>query len=154
MAKLDGPVEGPWYCDVCDGLIPTESAGYVIWNDDDEYRVERFMIVHHLNPACNSTAFSSSLPLSDFTGNDGLNVILSFLSVGPVRIKLDGQAVPARIADPDAFVDFVRRVQLRGYEELRRKLDDDRVLEATSDWNEYLPYRLEQMAELNQRFAE
>lgn len=81
------------------------------------------------------------MPLASFLGPDGLSYALSFLSVGPLLLSERGGATSSPVRDADAYVDFVRRVQIPGYEQARARYRDSDVQEDYSDANESLPYR-------------
>ena len=131
---------GPWYCDQCGQTIDDASgrdvgSGYVLWHPrggDENYR-----IVHKVR--CDDDTYPSSAPLENFLGPDGLVRLTSFLSLGPIMGAL-GQRRTSGVEDLDGFVDFVRRVQVPGYEEARRRYDDPDVIQRFSDATETYPY--------------
>jgi hypothetical protein len=82
--------------------------------------------------------YPASLDLMHFLGTDGLAMLLSWLSIGPIK---GGGRPSIAVTDLDEFVDFVRRVQTPYYEEARPRFGDGKTLDWLSDANEYSPYR-------------
>lgn len=131
---------GPWYCDTCDELISVAEKGQAIWRRGIDEPPHDFRIVH-IGRGCDDRRHPSSMHLQEFVGVDGLIYLTSFLSVGPIMTTLQGKPERPMIEDLDGFVDFLRRVQIPGYEAARRRFSDDSVLEAHSDGTESSPYR-------------
>lgn len=135
-----------WYCDVCGEVIEKPSDGYVIFRSDDDHRHHDFTIIHQ--GKCDNKRYPMSLALDDFLGPDGLSMVLSFLSPGPVKRAL-GDEGDHQVQDFDEYVDFVRRVQVPHYEDARRLYREDHdVLDRLSDDNEVGPYIQETMVRL------
>ncbi len=136
MAKL-----GPWTCDECGGDVVLDE-GFVVWarlpTGDGDFRV-----IHkeRCDPGNRSHAYSQSL--ADFVGVDGLTNLMSFLSLGPLKDTLGDSRPGPRPSDLDEFVDFVRRMQIPGYEQVRHQFNDPVILERFSDANETYPYMQE-----------
>lgn len=139
MARL-----GPWICDHCGDTIENPADGYVLW-DRRQAGPEGYRIIHQ--GRCDDSSYRSSMPLESFLGADGLTYLLSFLSVGPIRRALGDQSSSA-VRDIDSFVDFVRRVQIPGYEQARPHYADPDVQARYSDATEHFPYRQEAIDEL------
>lgn len=129
-----------WICDVCGDVIESPEQGYVIWRHDEQYRECDFKIIHQTK--CDTGAFPSSAAVEDFLGEAGLNYLLSFLSIGQIKVLL-GQRSGASIKDMHEFVDFFRRMQTPYYEEARTKFSNHDLLEWFSDSNEVYPYKSE-----------
>jgi hypothetical protein len=136
-------------CDSCGDLVTAEeNSGIVVWRtdrSDDGNKDFDFKIVHksiQSDPEprlCDPGArrgYVSNLPLSVFLGPDGLAMLLSWLSIGPLR----GGGQSPRVADMDEFVSFVRRVQTPYYEEARFRFADEDTRQRLDDANEYYPY--------------
>jgi hypothetical protein len=136
------PAPTQWTCDRCGEAINDVAKGYVVWDRRDD-GPEGFRIIHQ--GRCDDKAYRSSMPLDEFLGVDGLNYLLSFLSLGPLRSGAGERPV---VRDIDAFVDFVRRVQLPGYEAVRHLYRDPAVQRDYSDANEHYPYSQEAIAAL------
>ena len=130
---------GPWECDQCGASIDDAGAGYVLWDRRDG-GPEGYRIIHR--GQCDDKSYRSSMPLDSFLGPDGLNSLLGFLSIGPIKRAL-GEAGKPAVRDMDAFVDFVRRVQIPGYEQVRQHFGDPDILDRFADATETYPYRLE-----------
>lgn len=126
-----------WYCDVCGSAINDAKDGYVIWRSDVNHKYHGFKIIHQAKCDIDSYPFSSAL--EDFIGEDGLAKLLSMLSLGPIKAKLNAGRY-CHIADIDEFVDFIRRVQTPHYEEARRNFSDANLVHDYSDANEVAPY--------------
>jgi len=136
-----------WICDVCGNVIDSPSKGYVIWKNDFEGE-SSFKIIHH--GKCDLKDHILSVSLENLLGTDGLTYLMSFLSVGPIKIG-NGMSRNSNIADMHEFVDLVRRLQTPHYEEARQYFSDPEVLEQFSDGNEYYPYLVEQLKRINQK---
>lgn len=126
-----------WTCDVCGNVIKSAKDGYVIWRKDDSGRDHDFKIVHQMT--CDLDDYPSSMPVEAFLDADGLSYLLSFLSVGPLRLMLGDVSGPG-VANLDEFVDFIRRLQIPYYEVARRRLSDPEILERLADSNEASTY--------------
>jgi hypothetical protein len=111
--------------------------------------VHGFRIIHQAR--CDDDRYRMSQELAGFLGPDGLVNVLSYLSVGPVMV-----ARPTRplVKDWDNFVDFVRRVQVPGYEQARQLYGLAEVRERFSDAHEYAPYVQEEIEALLQDYDE
>ncbi|HLP81974.1 MAG TPA: hypothetical protein VK141_08330 [Nitrosomonas sp.] len=129
-----------WICDHCGDIIESPEQGYVIWRHDEQHRECDFQIIHQ--EKCDNRAFPSSAAVEDFLGEAGLNYLLSFLSIGQIKVLL-GQRNGASIRDIHEFVDFFRRMQTPYYEEARTKFSNNDLLEYFSDSNEVYPYQSE-----------
>lgn len=147
-----------WTCDTCgEAVTGTPADGLVVWRDrwpDNpiEYlqqdppptalpEMYDFRIVHNNGNGTRSCdpgadqGFISNLPLERFLGADGLTMMLSWLSVGPIK-----GGGGSRISDTDQLVDFIRRVQIPYYEQARMHLDAPETRDMLGDANEYRPY--------------
>lgn len=131
-----------WICDKCGQEITGASEGYVIWKSDSENRDYGFRIIHQ--GECDDQVSEMSSALSDFVGEHGVQNLLSFLSVGKIRLE-SGQAPRLGVKDLDEFVDFFRRVQTSNYEEARRYFRYSEVKDAYNDANEFVPYLPEEL---------
>ena len=130
-----------WVCDVCGGVVDSVANGYVIWKRDENMRDYGFKIVHKIK--CDDKSFSCSQELAEFTGEAGLNTLLSLLSDGAIKNNLYGQPTGVGVKSVDEFTDLFRRVQVPYYEEARTKFNDADVLNDFSDANEKYPYKPE-----------
>lgn len=126
-----------WFCDVCGDIIEKPEDGYVIWQHDENRLEFDFKVIHHVK--CDTKAYPLSMHLDYFLGEDGRNSLLSFLSIGTIKINL-GQRTVFRVKDIDEFVDFFRRMQVPYYEEARTKFGEGELLDYFSDSNEENPY--------------
>ncbi|MFC0112277.1 hypothetical protein [Kibdelosporangium aridum] len=138
-----------WLCDVCGELVTSHpNNGLVVWRTDragDGFRKYDFKIVHktidsdpepqRCDPG-SSEGYHSSLDLKLFLGPNGLAMLLSWLSIGPLK---GGGSAP-QVENMDEFVDFVRRVQTPYYEEARSRFDEEKTHHWLGDANEYHPY--------------
>jgi len=138
-----------WYCDHCGDKIEDVDAGYVIWKYTDG-KEHDFRIIHKVQ--CDNNSYSSSLPVMNFLGVDGLAKILSFLSPGPIIQGID-ESPRCRLLNMNEFVDFVRRVQTPYYEEARRYFNDHDLLEHFGDSNEVYPYLRDVLKDIIARFG-
>lgn len=140
MTNPDAPSR--WICDTCnDEITDPERALLLFLEQDDLPWLRRdFRIVHksiegrRCDPG-SAAGYSSSIGLTELLGMDGLNYLLSFLSVGPLK---DGGGM--RVEDMDGFVDLVRRLQVPNYEQARRRFGESGVMDRYSGSNELLPY--------------
>ena len=126
-----------WRCDEC-GEPVTVKEGYVIWGRRDDPNGE-FRIIHQR--VCDDRSMTSSLPLADFLGADGLVKLTSMLSYG--LLTYDTGITPRsehRLPNIDAWVDLVRRVQVPHYEQVTLLYTQPEVRERFSDSNETYPY--------------
>ena len=135
---------GPWLCDHCGEVIDDVGRGYVLWDRRDR-GPEGYRIIHQ--GRCDDRTYRSSMPLESFLGPDGLTYLLSFLSLGPLRRAMGDESTP-EVRDIDAFVDFVRRVQIPGYEQVRDRYRDPDVVARLADANEHYPYTQEAISVL------
>lgn len=134
-----------FFCDVCDEVVTVDN-GYVIWQLDDERLAFDFKIIHKV--LCDDKDYPCSNALSQFLGENGKSYLLSFISVGKLKIIL-GQKSEPKIKDFDEFVDFFRRVQTPYYEEARKKFGDNNVLiEFYNDASEKYPYFIDALKEI------
>lgn len=145
-----------WLCDVCGELVTGHpNNGLVVWRTDRTdggFRDYDFKIVHktidsdpdprRCDPG-SAQGYHSSLDLESFLGSDGLAMLLSWLSVGPLK----GGGGP-RVTNVDEFVDFVRRVQTPYYEEARSRFDEEKTHHWLDDANEYYPYLPETLSRI------
>ena len=132
-----------WICDVCQQPITSVERGYVIWKSGyDGGNEHSFKIIHQTD--CDLDDHDCSSALREFLGLDGLNLLLSHLSSGPVRKHL-GRTSRAPIPDLDEFVDFIRRVQIPYYDQARRRFSHPKFLEDFYEAGELTPYRPEML---------
>jgi len=126
-----------WRCDKC-GEPVGHADGYVIWGNYGQPDFE-FRIVHQ--KVCDDKGFQSSMPLADFIGPDGLVKLTSMLSYG-LHTKDAGRDVRSShpLPDLDAWVDFVRRVQVPLYEQVRMLYLQPETRDDFSDAAESYPY--------------
>lgn len=135
-----------WECDVCGDLIESVAEGYVVWRRIEKDKEGDYRIIHQSRFDPGSGEFMYSLPLEMFMGENGLAMLLSWLSPGPIHGPSD--AWP-EVHDFDEYVDFARRVHTPYYEEARSRFSDEDVKDRLADSNLYVPYRpetLERMA--------
>ncbi|SRR5712691_9830357 len=133
-----------WSCDTCGGPVTDPDGALVVWRETRERTFRDFRIVHKSpSPAPGSgcapsarSGYACSLELGQFLGADGLTMLLSWLSTGPL-ISGDPQIAPG---DLGAFVDLVRRVQVPYYEEGRRRFGGSDVREYVAGSNRMSPY--------------
>ncbi|KOX14987.1 hypothetical protein ADK66_03025 [Micromonospora sp. NRRL B-16802] len=129
-----------WQCDRCPDLITDPDMALVVWRSENQKR-EGFLIVHKsvdgrdCDPG-SPAGYRESLELSNFLGGTGASMMLSWLSMGPVR----GVPDTNRVADLDEFVDLFRRVQVPWYEQARSRFQEEETQHWLSDANEYYPY--------------
>ena len=132
-----------WICDSCGDVIMRPDDGYVIWAHDSDLCNYGFKIIHN-KAQCDNDHFSESLPLKSFLGLEGLNKLLSHLSLGVIKSNL-GETSWNQIKDFDEYVDFFRRVQTPYYEEARTKFTNQDLLNNFSDSNEVAPYQIKDL---------
>lgn len=125
-----------WRCDVCGELINDVGKGYVIWKDGPA-GAHSFKIIHQ--QVCDKKDHTHSGPLGDFLGQRGLAYLTTFLSTGALRVRHEASHAKT-VADQDEFVDFMRRVQLEGYEAARQKFGSADLWHDMDDANELYPY--------------
>lgn len=141
-----------WTCDTCHEDITDPERALLVYLEDGEEPWLRydFRLVHksiedrRCDPGSRA-GYSSSIELSALLGIDGLNYLLSFLSVGTLK---EGGGM--RVRDMDGFVDLVRRLQVPNYEAARARFHEHEVQERYSDANEILPYMQDEMASIVQ----
>lgn len=137
-----------WICDSCQNEIDNPSGALVVWRMDSEFHYGDFRIVHK-GPRCDPERDMLSLELSDFVGANGLALLLSWLSLGPIRRGEKRQ----RIVDMDKFVDLVRRLHTPAYEEARQYFGMGTVRDAYVESREdapYVPASLKHIIEMGQ----
>ncbi|MDB5293675.1 MAG: hypothetical protein JWL69_4916 [Phycisphaerales bacterium] len=140
-----------WICDVCSEVIPSPNKGCVIWQTtEDEGHPYNFTIIHQ--GQCDKKHFHHSQPLRDFLGVEGIPLLLTFVTPGPIKRKL-GDKGEDRPKDLDEFADFFRRVQTPYYEEARMKFSDPALLDDNSDNNELAPYLPKNLKRIIERYA-
>lgn len=126
-----------WYCDMCGELILSPSDGMVTARFDGKL-YHNFRIVHC--GRCTGRRFNCSCSLKEFLGRDGLSFALSKLSPG-ILLTQRGDRGGIEVANIDAYVDLIRRLQTPHYEGARRNWRDDPDLTAVlHDANEHTPY--------------
>ncbi|TBL44260.1 hypothetical protein EYA84_02120 [Verrucosispora sp. SN26_14.1] len=129
-----------WQCDRCPDLITDPNMSLVMWRREDD-KFTDFLIVHKstggrtCDPGSRSE-YRESLELSNFLGGTGVALLLSWLSMGPVR----GVPETNRVGDFDKFVDLFRRLQVPWYEEARPHFQEEETQHWLGDANEYFPY--------------
>lgn len=133
------PAEIPhaWVCDACQQVIHSAIDGYVIWKRSGRKQYG-FKIIHHVT--CDLPDHQFSLALTDVLGQDGLLILTSLLSAGPVHAR-EGEATSIYDIDPHEWVDFFRRVHIPYYDLARYRLTHPRVKYDFADHNEWTPYR-------------
>ncbi len=139
-----------WYCDVCGERIEDSKIGYVIWQTTKEMKAHNFKIIHQSR--CDIREFHSSSALEDFLGPKGLAYLLTFLSLGPIKMHI-GQTPHCDIIDFDEFGDFFRRVQTPYYEEARRAFGNEDLLDWFADSNQLSPYLPDTLKEIIERYG-
>lgn len=134
-----------WKCDTC-GQQTTISDGILFWRGDGRKDpITDFRITHkgQCDPG-DEAGFMAFMPLDHMMGADGQQILLSFLSAGPLIGKGKG-----RMMDHDAFVDVFRRLHTPWYEEARPALLGDHRLHNILDGaNEYAPYLPEELKKI------
>lgn len=144
MRGPNGKGGGTWRCDVCGEDVdadPDGNEGYVVWAGAREPGAGEIRIIHKVR--CDiSTRLTHSLPLTDFLGPDGLAKLLSMIAWGPVHEDEDD--VPERPLQRrlplNTWADFVRRVQIPGYEEVRPDYLNGTYRRHAPDASESYPY--------------
>jgi hypothetical protein len=111
--------------------------GYVVWDSDPTERVHPFQIIHR--GRCDRDDRPSSMSIDYFLGPNGLVVLTSMLSYGVVHTSGGRDSTPIP-PEPNQFVDFMRRVQVPGYEEAREFLQSEEARDRFSDASEVFPY--------------
>lgn len=137
-----GPLRA-WTCDTCGEPITDPERALVIWQTSDDHRhYHSFRIVHksidgrRCDPGARS-GFMMNLDLNYFLGPEGLALLLSWLSAGPLK---GGGECRVAAEGMDAYTDLVRRLQLPHYEEARPKFGDEHTRHWLDDANEVYPY--------------
>lgn len=134
-----------WTCDTCGEEIDRVVDGYVVWRvvDDEKHKYGDYRIVHQerCDPGSNR-GFNSSMPLESFLGEEGLAMLLSWLSHGP--LVGSSERMP-EVNDFDEYVDLVRRLHTPYYEQARARFHEEDVRYRFGDANTYLPYRPEEL---------
>lgn len=126
-----------WTCDTCGDSATDPSMSLVVWRTANGKAAD-FRIVHKgdCDPEA-ANGFIHNLELSSFLGADGATMLLSWLSLGPLRGAADDMP---EVGDFDQYVDLFRRVQVPYYEEARSRFQDEDVRHWLGDANEYYPY--------------
>jgi len=124
MAQL-----GPWICDTCGGDVALDE-GVVVWarlsyGDGD------FRIIHRERCDPGNRSHTYSWTVADYDGPDGLSHLMSILRPGPIKRAIGQSWTKPPVGDLDEFVDLVRRMQIPGYEQVRRMSRDPEVLAAS-----------------------
>lgn len=141
--EMQPPAQDAWVCDICGDQITTPGTALVIWRESKDRPMYDFEIIHKNvdNWRCwdraEAKGYRASYELGWCLGVDGLTVLLSWLSRGPV----DGGGHPdVAIEDLDGYVDLVRRLQIPHYEQARRRFRDQDVYEKLVGVNREYPY--------------
>lgn len=142
-----------WSCDTCAGQVTDPAGAVVVWRGPGQGGGGRafhdFKIVHkgRCDPQVEA-GYALSLGLGSFTGPAGLTLLLSWLSAGP----LQGGGRP-RIAqeDLDSYVGLVRRVQVPGYEQARRRFGDPGARKRYAACDETWPYTVRVLRRIGRR---
>ena len=136
---LPGPPNTAWSCDRCGEGVSLQD-GFVVWAREASGE-GGFRLIHRAVCDPGNRRYTYSQQLADFVGPDGLSYLMSFLSLGPIKIALGESRSGPLVSDLDEFVDFVRRIQVPGYDRLRSRFGEADVLEQYADWNESDPYQ-------------
>lgn len=137
-----------WYCDICGDLIINTASATVIYSEKNN-KASNFKITHKTCIATNNYDNLLRIELNDLLGEDGLALLLSMLSLGPIK-KHIGQPPYCDVAntDMDSFVDLIRRVQTPYYEQARRVFGKQNLLDDYADVNEVQPYTPEELQKI------
>jgi hypothetical protein len=138
-----------WYCDVCGDIIQKPGDGYVLWKRDEKFSDYDFKIVH--KKTCEDITKHPSMSLEIFLGEDGVQYLLTFLSIGKIKKNI-GQSSKWSVKDMDEFVDFFRRVQTPYYEEARTKFGVAQLLNDLFTENETGPYLEGQLKNIAEKY--
>lgn len=122
-----------WWCDKCGEIIESSKDAIVLFDSDRTF----MHIVHQVR--CDDNSINSCHHLRVYLGLEGMNWLLSDLSVGPVMSE-DCVRRECSVKDMDVFVDFFRRVQVPYYEEARRKFRNESIRYYLEGANEASPY--------------
>jgi hypothetical protein len=140
-----------WYCDVCGDVIQKIDEGYVFFKYDENHLAYDFIVAHQCK--CDRDKSTASLPLNQFLGARGVNTLLSFLSLGPIKFHL-GQERGSGVKDIDEFVDLFRRMQVPYYEEARTKFSNKQILDNFHDATEAYTYQGDVLKEIVEEYDE
>ncbi len=141
---MSGELPRAWICDVCHKLIDNLDRGYVIWKSQTGGRDHDFKIIHQSD--CDLPDHDSSMALRDCLGQDGLNMLLMFLSPGAVLKQFEKKP---RLSVPnlDEWVDLVRRVQIPYYDLARPLFKHPQFIAdfcQSGEWTTYRPKTLKE----------
>lgn len=139
-----GELPRAWICDVCHRLIDNIDRGYVIWKSPTGGKDHAFKIIHQSD--CDLDDHDSSMALRDCLGQEGLNMLLMFLSPGKVLRRFEKHS-RSSIPDLDEWVDFLRRVQIPYYDLARPLFEHPQFIDDFRDSNEWRAYRPEILKE-------
>lgn len=137
-----------WFCDTCNEVIESPEEAFIIWESQDELDTD-FRIIH--GGRCDDRSLTSSTPLTDYLGPDGLSNMLSSLSAGPIK-NTQGERSDCDV-NLDAFIDLIRRLHLPYYEEARRLFRTEECLRDNADSNEFSPYCVAELRETIRRYG-
>jgi hypothetical protein len=143
-----------WTCDTCGDDVENAADGYVVWRllDRQARKFGDYRIIHQARCDPGSEGgYTHSLQLEMFLGEEGLAMLLSWLSHGPLVGPSD--AMP-EVHDFDEYVDLVRRLHTPYYEEARGRLGDEDVRDGFYGANTYVPYRPEALRSIAERKVE
>jgi len=135
-----GELPRAWICDVCHKLIDNIDRGYVIWKSSVSGKDHDFKIIHQSD--CDLADHDSSMALRDCLGQEGLNMLLMFLSPGKMLRPFE-KGPRSSIPDLDEWVDFVRRVQIPYYDLARQLFNHPQFIADFRDSGEWTTYRPE-----------
>lgn len=133
-----------WYCDTCGQVIDSHDNGILVFKTLP-VGYSDFKIVHK-GKCDNKQDYDGSYEIAWVLGQDGLTQLLSFLTIGPIKIA-NGQPDVMSIT-PQAmanFVDTIRRFQIPCYEEARKNFSNPDVLSDFDDANEVFPYKKQEL---------
>lgn len=144
MPELDPLKE--FYCDTCGKVMRAEEA-WLLWKRNAENIISQFRIVHlsKENNCFHSRDSAPSIPVSDLTGENGLAITTSILTLGYLIYPDHKYSVPLEsIAE---FVDVIRRLHVPHYEEARKKFDSSNPAVEPNGAAEYLQDNLKKICE-------
>lgn len=149
-------------CDKCKEIIETPQLGYVEYlnhlidvNGSIIQITSGFRIVHHDGKNnCyyyDRTINQQTLPLSDFVGENKLNMIFSYLDEG---ITISPERVGVQVKDIREFILFAKRLTVPYFEEARLYFDQAKSNGYFDGDDGPYVYSIEKLKSIVQEFSE
>jgi len=145
-----------WICDVCGEVIKSPKDCYVVWGHNRDGNIDKMLILHKNYKDssgekggcfCDERNYTSSLPVGELIGSDGIVRLLSYIDPG----KYHCHEYKDNIADMRLFIEIFRRLHIPYYEEARLYWDRaaaDGYFDGANEVWMYSPENLKRLIEI------